>query len=99
LWGAYLQHQANVVIEDQKKKNDEMERVYAQEEDESSFEFLQLKSRFNHDDDTQDIDEGQDPIQLHQKGVRNTGENIIDMHQIKAERIEEKKENDETEVQ
>jgi hypothetical protein len=29
-----------------------MERVYAQEEDEGSYEYVQLHSRFNHDDDT-----------------------------------------------
>ena len=39
-WGAYLQHQANLVISDQKKVNDEMERIYAQEEDEGSYEYV-----------------------------------------------------------
>jgi len=62
LWGAYLQHQANVVMEDQKKKSEDMERTYAQEEDEGSYEFVQLQ---NHDDDTQDIAYDQDPISLH----------------------------------
>jgi len=99
LWGEYLQHQSNTVIEDQHKKNEEMERVYAQEEDEGSYEYVQLHSHFNHDDDTQDIADDQDPIELRKKGVRNTGDNIIDNHQLLAEKIEEKKENDVTEVQ
>ena len=62
MWGAYLQHQANVVMEDQKKTNEAMERTYAQEEDEGSYEFVQLH---NHDDDTQDIAYDQDPVALH----------------------------------
>jgi len=49
-------------MEDQKKKSEDMERTYAQEEDEGSYEFVQLH---NHDDDTQDIAYDQDPISLH----------------------------------
>lgn len=99
LWGAYLQHQANEVIDEQKNKNAEMERIYAQEEDEGSYEYLQLHSNFNHDDDTQDIADDQDPIELRKKGTRNTGDNIIDNHELIAAKIDEKKENDVTEVQ
>lgn len=99
MWGAYLQHQANAVLDDQHKKNAEMEKIYAQEEDEGSYEFVQLHSRFNHDDDTQDIAYDQDPIELRKKGERNHGDNIVDHGQIMAEKIEEKKENDAAEVQ
>merc|ERR1711998_56802 len=94
MWSTYPQHQANTVIEDQHKKNEEMERIYAQEEDEGSYEYLQLHSNFNHDDDTQDIADDQDPIELRKKGARNNGDNIIDNHQLLAEKVEEKKEND-----
>lgn len=76
-WGAYLQHQANVVIEDQKKINDEMEKVYAQEADEGSYEYVQLKStnKYDHENDTQDIpdDPYYDPVDLHKKGDRRNG--------------------------
>lgn len=96
-WGAYLQHQANIVLTDQKKINDEMEKVYAQEEDEGSYEFVQLRSHFNHDDDTQDIAEDQDPIELRKNG--KSGEYVPDRQQLLADKMEEKKENDAAEVQ
>ena len=96
-WSAYLQHQANVVLKDQKKINDEMEQVYAQEEDEGSYEFLQLRSRFNHDDDTQDIAEDQNPIELRKNG--KIGGYVPDRQQVLAQMMEEKKENDAAEVQ
>merc|ERR1719453_769998 len=97
LWGQYLQHQSNTVIEDEHKKNEEMERIYAQEEDEGSYEYVQLHSHFNHDEDTQDIADDQDPIELRKKGARNNGDNIIDNHQLIAEKWMRRKENDVTE--
>ena len=85
------------MLTDQKKINDEMEKVYAQEEDEGSYEFVQLRSHFNHDDDTQDIAEDQDPIELRKNG--KTGEFVPDRQQLLADKMEEKKENDAAEVQ
>ena len=96
-WGAYLQHQANVVLSDQKKINDEMEQVYAQEEDEGSYEFLQLKSKFNHDEDTDDVAESQDPIELRKSSKQ--GGYIPDRQQLLAQKMEEQRENDAAEVQ
>ena len=95
-WSAYLQHQANVVLQDQAKLNEEMETLYAQEEDTSSYEFVQLDNgnRYEHETDTEDIpdDPYYDPIDLHKKGQRRHGDAFFDrtqyLNQIKAEKLE-----------
>jgi len=98
-WGAYFNHKSNQVLTDIQQKNEEMERVYAQEEDEGSYEYVQIHSQFNHDDDTQDIADDQDPLQLAKRGGRNHPAVPTDTIQSLAEKAEEKKENDATEVQ
>lgn len=101
-WSDYVQHQSNVVLEDQKKINDNMEQIYAQEEDQGSYEFVQLKSKmhFDHDNDTQDIpdDPYYDPVDLHKKGDRRNGTPFWDKQSYLVQKEDEKKQADLDEV-
>lgn len=87
-WSSYLQHAGNVVRDDQKKINDEMEQVYAQEEMEGSYEFVQLNSNFDHNNDTEDIpdDPYYDPMNVMIKGKRRNGEPFWDKDAFLAQR-------------
>ena len=80
-----------------------MEKVYAQEEDAGSYEYVQLKSqsKFDHDNDTQDIpdDPYYDPIDLHKKGQRRNGDPFWDKEQYLVQKKNEKVQADYDEVQ
>ena len=52
------------LIEEQKKTAQKWEDEYQQKEDDESYEFVQLK--FNHENDTEDMPTGLDPIDLSQ---------------------------------
>lgn len=52
------------LIEEQKKTAQKWEDEYNQKEDDESYEFVQLK--FNHENDTEDMPTGLDPIDLSQ---------------------------------
>jgi hypothetical protein len=65
-WEDYFQAAGRAAKEEQDAIN--MDNVYQQEEDEMSYEFVQ----YDHENDTEDIPEGQDPIQFSQRNGRLT---------------------------
>lgn len=79
-----------------------MERVYAQEADEGSYEYVQLKSTsaYDHENDTQDIPEDPyyDPVDLHKKGDRRNGAPFWDKQSYLVQKEDEKKQADLDEV-
>ena len=68
-WQRYFNKAALQVRDDQNE--DEWDKLYAQEEEEKSFEFVQTQniasSVYEHDNDTDDIPDGLDPILIGRK--------------------------------
>ena len=58
------------LVEDQKKTAQKWEDEYNQKEEDASFEFVQL--HFDHENDTEDMPSGLDPIDLAQGGQVKT---------------------------
>lgn len=66
-WKGYFKGQDSDLNTQQKADNAEWDKTYAQEEEEDSFEYVQLDDKINANDhlnDTDDIPDGQDPIGL-----------------------------------
>jgi len=85
-----------------------MEKVYAQEEDEGSYEYVQLSnaneesSEYEHEHDTEDIpdDPYYDPVNLTKKrGKRRMGEPLFDKAQYLAQQRDLQRQDDANEVQ
>lgn len=67
-WKNYYEDTASRVQRDREIDENSWDARYAQEEEAKSFEFLQTGYEHNgHEDDTEDIPDGLDPLALHRK--------------------------------
>jgi len=67
-WAKYYSDTASRVQRDREIDEENWDSKYAQEEDAKSYEFLQTSYEHNgHEDDTDDIPDGLEPLSLHRK--------------------------------